>query len=401
MFGGTEQLRRGHHDRQLHGAADIRRHRQCRFGRHASCAIELAWPAAQSSCGSRRDVPGLSFAGSGVRSGATATWSPRPCPRYAGSDTLVSDARALYLRRARGGRRQRQRRGQQRAPDVACRGPAQPTATTSAAQKLGTPILSDTGSLADHRAPRIARTTWPGRSSTRSPTAAAAATTPVTTIPNACRSAPDRSRSATAPARSSSSGRATASRPGMGRRSRANLDEWRTGLDNDNTDRRLSLARSTQQQECLWFPAQQRRVYRYGGNLNWSLKQIDLSAYAGKAVQLRWRFGTDGGLTARAGGSTTSGSPTPRFRACACRATTASSSTDSSAATAAQYASRAPVSARHAYPMCAHKKTPGVATRGFSYRVGAKLRQPGLRRPACPSGPARRRTSRAGLPAGT
>ena len=34
-----------------------------------------------------------------------------------------------------------------------------------------------------------------------------------------------------------------------------------------------------------------------GTNLNWSEKQIDLAAYAGQSVQLRFRFGTDGGLT--------------------------------------------------------------------------------------------------------
>ena len=32
-------------------------------------------------------------------------------------------------------------------------------------------------------------------------------------------------------------------------------------------------------------------------NLNWSLAQFDLAAYAGQAIQLRWRFSTDGGLT--------------------------------------------------------------------------------------------------------
>jgi hypothetical protein len=34
-----------------------------------------------------------------------------------------------------------------------------------------------------------------------------------------------------------------------------------------------------------------------GTNLTWTQKQIDLAAYAGQAVQLRFRFGTDGGVT--------------------------------------------------------------------------------------------------------
>ncbi|SFN11055.1 choice-of-anchor B family protein [Dokdonella immobilis] len=32
-------------------------------------------------------------------------------------------------------------------------------------------------------------------------------------------------------------------------------------------------------------------------NLSWSPKQFDLAAYAGQAIQLRWRFSTDGGVT--------------------------------------------------------------------------------------------------------
>lgn len=35
-----------------------------------------------------------------------------------------------------------------------------------------------------------------------------------------------------------------------------------------------------------------------GTNLNWSQQQIDLGAYAGQTVNLRWRFGTDGGQIA-------------------------------------------------------------------------------------------------------
>ena len=46
-------------------------------------------------------------------------------------------------------------------------------------------------------------------------------------------------------------------------------------------------------------------------------------------------------------------------------------------------------------------KNPGCFHPGSWSNNGARFRQPELRQPACPSDPARRQTSRAGLPAGT